>query len=87
MYLFIYLFICVFLGLHSRHMEIPRLGVKLELHLPAYTPLQQCRIQVVSVTYTTAHGNEILNPLGPRIEPESSWLLIGFVTADPQCEL
>ena len=26
-YLFIYLFIYVFLGLHPRHMEIPRLGV------------------------------------------------------------
>ena len=38
--LFIYLF--CFLGLHLRHMEVPRLGVELELHLPAYT---------------TAHGN------------------------------
>ena len=28
---------CVFLGLHPRHMEIPRLGVKWELQLPAYT--------------------------------------------------
>ena len=27
----------VFLGLHLRHMEVPRLGVKSELHLPAYT--------------------------------------------------
>ena len=26
-----------FLGLHPRHMEIPRPGVKLELQLPAYT--------------------------------------------------
>ena len=25
-----------FLGLHSRHMEVPRLGVELELQLPAY---------------------------------------------------
>ena len=34
--LFIYLFIC-FLGLHLRHMEVPRLGVESELQLPAYT--------------------------------------------------
>lgn len=27
----------VFLGLHPQCMEVPRLGVKLELHLPAYT--------------------------------------------------
>ena len=26
-----------FLGLHLWHMEVPRLGVKLELQLPAYT--------------------------------------------------
>ena len=26
-----------FLGLHLRHMEVPRLGVKLELQLPGYT--------------------------------------------------
>ena len=33
--LFYYLF--CFLGLHLRHMEVPRLRVKLELKLPAYT--------------------------------------------------
>ena len=33
-YLFIFLF--AFLGPHPRHVEVPRLGVKLELQLPAY---------------------------------------------------
>ena len=32
MYLFIYL---VFLGPYPRHMQVPRLGVQLELQLPA----------------------------------------------------
>ena len=31
----VFLFVC-FLGLHLQHMEVPRLGVKLELYLPAY---------------------------------------------------
>ena len=31
----IYLFIYLFLGLHSRHMAVPRLETKLELQLPA----------------------------------------------------
>ena len=45
-------------------MEVPRLGVELELYLLAYTTAKQCRIQVTSVTYPTAHGNAgILNPL------------------------
>ena len=30
-YLFVYLFIFSFLGLHPRRMEVPRLGVELEL--------------------------------------------------------
>ena len=33
----IFLFFSVFLGLHPRHMEMSRLGVELELQLPAYT--------------------------------------------------
>ena len=33
-----FLFVCLhFLGLHLRHTEVPRLGVKSELQLPAYT--------------------------------------------------
>ena len=35
LYLFFNLLIC-FLGLHAWHMEVPRLGVKLEPQLPAY---------------------------------------------------
>ena len=33
----IFFFFYFFLGLHSRHMEVPRLGVKSELQLLAYT--------------------------------------------------
>ena len=40
-FLFVCLFVC-FLGPHPWHMEVPRLGVQLELQLLAYT---------------TAHGN------------------------------
>ena len=35
-YLFIYLFIYCFIWLHPQHVEVPRLGVKSELWLPAY---------------------------------------------------
>ena len=43
---------------------------------------QQCQIQAISVTYTTAHGNaRSLTPwVRPGIEPESSWILVGFIT-------
>ena len=33
---FVFVFVC-FLGLHLQHMGVPRLGVELELQLPAYT--------------------------------------------------
>ena len=35
-FFFFFFFSFVFLGLHLWHMEVPRLGVKLELQLPAY---------------------------------------------------
>ena len=34
---FCFVLFCCFLGLHVWHMEVPRLGVELELQLPAYT--------------------------------------------------
>ena len=41
-YLFIYVFIFVFSGLRLLHMEVPRLGVKLELQLmPTLQPQQR----------------------------------------------
>ena len=35
--LFFFFFFLCFLGLHPKHVEVPRLGVDLELQLPAYT--------------------------------------------------
>ena len=54
--LFLFLFF-VFLGLHSWHMKVPRLGVKSELQLLAYTTTTATWDLSISVTYTTAHGN------------------------------
>ena len=70
-------------------MEIPRLGVELELQLPAYTtatampdPSRICDLQHSSWQY------QILNPLSKdRDRPMSSWFLVGFVTSEPQQEL
>ena len=58
-------------------MEVPRLGDKLELQLPVGAMPQQRRIQAVPVTYTAAHRWR------PRIEPATSWFLVGFVSAVP----
>ena len=56
-YLFFFLSF-VFLGLHPKHIEVPRLGIQLELKWLAYaTDRQQHEIRGMSVTYTTALGN------------------------------
>ena len=41
------------------------------------------------MTYTTAHGNagSLTHSAKPEIEPASSWILVGFVSAVPQQEL
>ena len=48
-------FFSVCLGLHPWHMEVPRLGVKMELYLLAYTTATGTGIP--SATHTTAHSN------------------------------
>ena len=64
----------VFLGLHLQHMEVPTLGAQSELYLPAY-PI--------------AHSNArtLTHRARPGIKPGSSWIQVGFVTAEPQEEL
>ena len=53
-YSFLFCFVFFFLWQHLQHMEIPRLGIKLELQLrPTLSP-QQCQLQDASATYATA---------------------------------
>ena len=69
------------LGLHSWHMEVPRLGVKLELQLPAYTmatamqdPSRICDL------YHSSWQRGILNPLSEaRDRTHILWILVRFV--------
>ena len=78
-YLFIYLFIySVYLGPYPWHMEVPRLGVQLELQLPAYATAQQFGIWAASVTYATGHGNtrSLAHWARPGIKPTTSWFLV-----------
>ena len=50
-------FFLVFLGLHPRHMEVPKLGVYLGLYPLAYAKPQQRGVQAESVTHTRVQGN------------------------------
>ena len=89
-FLFFFFFVfLLFLGQLLRHMEVPRLGVELELQLPA------CTTATATLDPSRAHNlhhssrqRRILNPLGrARIELSSSGFLVGFISAAPQWEL
>ena len=54
-------------------MEVPRLGVKSELQLSAYT-----------IAHSKARS--LTHWVRPGIEPASSWMLVGFVTTEPRQE-
>ena len=69
-------------------MEVPRLGVKLELQLPAYTtatatPEPSCACDLHHSSHNTG---SLTHCSRPGTEPASSWILVEFVTAKPQWE-
>ena len=82
-----------FLGLHLQCMEVPRLGVELELQLPAYTTATAMPdLNHICDLHHSSWQHGILNPLSKardptcilmEIKPTSSWILVGFVTAEP----
>ena len=84
----VHCFFFFFLGPYSWHMDIPRLGVKWSYSCLSTPQPQQHRIRAVSLTYSTAHSNPDPCPLSKAgIKPTFSWILVGFVTTEPQQEL
>ena len=68
-------------------MEVPRLGDELELQLQAYTTATATPgPRHVYDLHHSSRQYRILNPLGPGIEPASSWVLVKFISAEPRRE-
>ena len=83
---FLFIYFCLFRAA-SGHMEVTRLGVELELQLPASargtaTPDLSC----ICNLHHSSRQHRILNWARPGIEPATSWLLVGFVSAAPRWE-
>ena len=73
-HLFIYF---VFLGLHPPHMEVPRLGVELELQ-----PMPQPQRRQIWAAH--GHTGSLTHWVRSGIEPATSCFLVGFVSVAPQ---
>ena len=68
-------------------MEISRLGVQLALWLLAYaTATATLDLSHVCDPHHSSQQHQSLNPLS-KVEPATSWLLVGFISAVPPREL
>ena len=78
-----------FLGLHLWHMEVPRLGIELELQLLAYTTVTATwDPSLICDPHHSLRQCWILNPLSEAmIKPMSSWILVSFFSAEPYRDL
>ena len=77
----LYLFTYCFLGPHLWHMKVPRSGVKSELHLTCATATATPDLRHICDLCCSSRQHQILNHWGkPGMEPESSWILVRFVT-------
>ena len=78
-----FFFIFCFLELHKRLVEVPRLGVKFELQLPACATATQDQSQVWDLHHSLRQ-HQILHPLSEAgDQTETSWLLVRFVPTVP----
>ena len=70
-------------------MEVPRLGVKLELLAYTTATATQDPSCIWDLHHSLAHVNAafLTDWVKPGIEPVSSWMLVGFITIEPQWEL
>ena len=68
------------------HLEVPRLGVNLELQLLVY--ITTTASPDLSYLHHSSWQRQIIgNWTRPWIEPASSWMLVRFISPDPQQEL
>ena len=82
-------FFFVFLGLYLWHMEVPRLEVELSCSLwPTPQPQpQQCQIRAMSEIIAHGNARSLSHRARPGIQPASLWMVVRFITAEPQGEL
>ena len=72
-------FLSLFLGLHVWHVEVPRLGVEMEMLLPT---------NATAMPDPSCLWDKHLNPQSEaRDQPRSSWILVGFLIHSPRTHI
>ena len=79
----------LFLGPHLWHMKVPRLGIESELQLLACTTTTATPVpsHVWALHYSYGNTRSLIHWASPGIKPKSSWILVRFITIEPQWEL
>ena len=75
------------LGPQVRHVEVPRLGVKLELQLLAFTTATEMSHLSHICELHHCDAGSLTHWAGPGIELSSSWILVRLVSAEPHWKL
>ena len=83
---FVVVVVVCLLGPHPRHMQLPRLGVESELPLPAYITATAMPDPSWVCDLCLSNAGSLTHWARPGIEPRSSWVLVGFVSAVLQWE-
>ena len=81
------LFCFVFLGLQVQHMEVPGLRIKSELQLPATATAIAGPSHICDLHHCSQQHQILAHWVGPGIKPTSSWILVRFISTEPQLEL
>ena len=68
-------------------MEVHRLGVKSELQLMACATATPDLSRICNLHHSYGNAGSPTHSARPGIEPESSWILVRFVSTAPQQEL
>ena len=68
---------------HASHVEVPRLRIESELHLPAYTTAiaMPDPSHIWNLHHSSGKAGFLTRWARPRIKPVSSWILVKFVTS------
>ena len=84
---FFQIFFFLLLGPHPQHMEIPRLGIKSELQLPAYaTATATPDLNQVCNLYHSSQQRWILNPLSSKARDQThNFMVPSQIDSFPLC--